>query len=71
MVNTTLADLAETLEAVKVDGERADALEPKHNTLLNSEGYITATEIARDSGISPDSPKYSGMHQHCQYSRTC
>ena len=71
MVNETLAELAETLEAVKVDGERAGALEPRYNALLDSKEYITAAEIARDSGISPDSPKYSGMHHHCQYSRTC
>lgn len=71
MINTTLAELAETLEAVKVDGERAYALEPKYSTLLDSEGYVTSAKIARDSGISLDSPKYSGMHRHCQYQRTC
>lgn len=70
MVNKTLANLAEELETIKVDGERADALEPRDNTSLNL-GYLTTTEIAREAGITPDSPKYSGMHQHCQYSRTC
>lgn len=60
---TSLAELAMEIVDVEVDGERAETLEPCN--------YATADIIAREAGISPNSPRYSGMHQHCQYQRTC
>ncbi len=71
MVKTTLTELATDLAVVEVDGERADALEPRECKTSTDFSYVTSDEIAREAGISPDSPKYSGLHQHCQYSRTC
>ena len=62
MTNETLAELAMEVADAEVDGERAESLEPK---------YATAETIAKEAGISPDSPKYSGLHRHCQYMRTC
>jgi hypothetical protein len=70
MVNETLAELANDLATIEVDGERAEALEPAYEA-SNESSYMTVDAIAREAGISPDSPKYSGMHHHCQYSRTC
>lgn len=64
-----LSELASEVTNVKVDGERAEFLGSDCNTLRV---YETAEEIAEGSGISTrDSPKYSGLHNHCQYSRTC
>lgn len=63
-METGLAELADDLAIAVVDGESADALEPVRT-------YVTAESLAIEAGISKDSPRYSGMHQHCQYSRTC
>lgn len=61
MEKTTLAELVSVVDCIEVDGKKADKLEPS---------YVTADEIAERVGISVDSPRYSGMHQHCQYQRT-
>ena len=71
MTNITLVELATELEVIEVDGERAEALEPIKYEASKDSSYAISDEIAREAGISPDSPKYSGLHQHCQYSRTC
>jgi hypothetical protein len=71
MVKTTLAELATDLVVIEVDGERAEALEPTPYEASIDASYVTSDDIAREVGISPDSPKYSGLHQHCQYQRTC
>lgn len=57
-----LAELAGDSATAVVDGERAKTLQPN---------YMTSDEIARDAGINRGSPRYSGLHNHCQYSRTC
>ncbi len=58
----TLAELVSVIDCIEVDGEKADKLRPS---------YTTADKIAKEVGISSDSPRYSGMHHHCQYQRTC
>ena len=70
MVNQTLADLALDLDKIKVDGESVEKLEPA-TYLKEKAGYQTVEDLARKSGIDSDGPKYSGLHHHCQYSRTC
>ena len=70
MGNTTsLVELATEIVDVEVDGERAKALGPCYGNI--AQNYATADTIAREAGISTDSPRYSGLHEHCQYSRTC
>lgn len=66
---TSLAELAMEIADVEVDGQRAEALEPRYKGITKN--YATADAIAREAGISVDSPRYSGMHHHCQYQRTC
>ena len=65
-METTLAELVCDVADVEVDGVMAEELSPTETCRS-----YTCDEIAREAGISPASPKYSGLHQHCQYSRTC
>jgi len=68
MANTTLAELALEVNGVEIDGEKADRLSPTYNSNAK---YVVCDSIAKEAGILPNSPKYSGLHNHCQYSRTC
>jgi hypothetical protein len=62
-----LLELAKEVVDVEVDGARAGTLVADRDTPQ----YETSEEIALTAGITRDSPRYSGLHNHCQYSRTC
>jgi hypothetical protein len=57
------------LDSIVVDGERAVALTPRARK--QKPLFTTAEAVCVEAGICPDSPRYSGLHDHCQYSRTC
>lgn len=65
MESKTLDEITD-LSDVVIDGEHAGSLDP-----TGVQRHATCDSIAKEAGVSLEAPKYSGMHQHCQYMRTC